>query len=181
MAKSTLSPPEKVKRLLITLLVIVILGGGALFYFMLDTVRSFAVDVDHTIADSEASGMQIRELQVLKGQISESESLISKANQIFSTPDGYQTQSLNDIRRYADIAGLTIEKTSFGEETAADTRSITVNLQAPVSYNKLIRFLDGIEGNVPKIQVASITLDHVVGGGADTVKVGDIVLKIAIR
>jgi len=181
MATVKLSPPEQVKRFLIALLILVILGGGALFYFMLDTVRTFAVEVNHTITDAEASGKQIQELQVLKSQISESESLVAKANQIFSTPDAYQTQSINDIRRYAELSGLSIEKTSFGDEVAGDTRSITVSLQAPVSYAKLIRFLDGIEGNVPKIQVSSITLDHVAGGTADTVKVGDIVLKIAIR
>lgn len=181
MAKRTKSAPENAKQFLLVLLVLVIVGGSAAFYFALDYVRSFATEVNHSIVDSEASGKQIQELQALRSEITESESLIAKANQIFASSETYQTQSVTDIRRYAERAGLTVEKTSFGEDTSGETRTVTVTLEAPVSYAKLIQFFDGLEGNVPKIQVSSVTLENVPGGGADAVKVGDIVLKVAVQ
>lgn len=181
MAKKILSAPEKLKQFLIVVLVVVTLGGGALFYFALENVRTFATEVSHTVTDADASGDQVQALQALKGQLAQSESLITKANQIFATPDNYQAQSITDIRQYAAMAGLTVERTSFGEELGGDTRTVTVSLQAPVSYSKLIRFIDALEGNVPKMQISSITLEHVPGSGADTVKVSDIVLMIAVR
>ncbi|MFZ1301677.1 MAG: hypothetical protein WAQ27_03860 [Candidatus Microsaccharimonas sp.] len=173
--------PQSLRAVLIVLLVIVVGGGGGLFYLGLEEVRKFAIEVNHSVADAEASGTQVQALQNLKGQLAESESLIAKANQIFATPENYQSQAITDIRNYANAAGLTVTKTSFEAQTPGVNPTMTVSLQAPVSYNKLIQFLNGIEGNIPKMQVSNIALGHQIGGGADSVTVDDIKITIATR
>ena len=170
--------PQSLRGILIILLVVTIAGGAGLFYLGLQDVRTFAVEVNHSIADAEASRTQVQSLQVLKGQLSESESLIAKANQMFATPSNYQSAALTDIATYASAAGLTVTKTSFDEATLG---TMTIGLKSPVSYKKLLQFMSSLEGNLPKMHVSEITLNHTVGGNADSVTVDDIKIMIAIR
>ena len=180
MAKQTFKP-QNLRAVLIVILIVIIAGGLGLFYLGLNEVRKYAVEVDHSIADAEASNGQVQRLQSLKGQLAQSETLIAKANQMFATPDNYQNQAITDTRNYAASSGIAIAKINFDEVVAGVSPTMTVSLKAPVSYSKLIRFLDGIESNIPKMQVSNIGLTHVNGLGADTVGVNDIKITIATR
>lgn len=180
MAKQTFKP-QSLRTILFILLMVVIVGGLGLFYLGLGEVRTYAVEVNHTIADAEASKLQVQQLQALKSQLAQSETLIAKANQTFATAESYQNQAIIDTRNYANAAGLSIAKISFDSVLAGVNPTMTVSLKAPVSYSKLIKFLDGIEGNVPKMQVSNIGLNHVSGGGTDSVVVDDIKIMIATR
>jgi len=180
MAKQTFKP-QNLRAVLVVVLIVIIAGGLGLFYLGLNEVREYAVEVDHSIADAEASNGQVQKLQSLKGQLAQSETLIAKANQMFATPDNYQNQAITDTRNYAASSGITIAKINFDEVVAGVSPTMTVSLKAPVSYSKLIRFLDGIESNIPKMQVSNIGLTHVNGLGADTVGVNDIKIMIATR
>ncbi|MDB5162628.1 MAG: hypothetical protein JWN28_235 [Candidatus Saccharibacteria bacterium] len=173
--------PQALRAVLVVVLILIISGGAGLFYLGLIKIQTYAVEVNHTIADAEASGTQIQRLQALKGQLSQSEALISKANQMFANQENYQAQAITDIRNYANAAGLTITKTNFDVQEVGANPSMTVSLKSPVSYGKLIQFLDGIEGNIPKMQVTGIGINHVNGGNADTVIVDDIKITIATR
>lgn len=173
--------PQSLRTILFVALSLIILGGAGLFYLGLEDIRNYAVEVNHTVADAKASGTQVQELQSLKSQLTQSEQLITKANQMFATPANYQSQAISDLQKYAAISGVSITKTSFDADAAGPTRTMTVSLRSPVSYTGLIRFLDGIEGNLPKMQVSSINLSHVNGRGADVVNVDDIKLTIAVR
>lgn len=172
--------PADLRTLLAVLLVIVTLGGGALFYWGLNIVREYAVTVNQRGVDAEASGKQIQELQLLKSQLDQSNSLVEKANQLFSTPEAYQAQVLNDVRSYADAAGLAIANTSFSDPSTGSTYAITVSFQEPVLYSELIAFLNNVESNLPKLQVSKIALGQT-GGGADSVKVNELKIDIAVR
>ncbi len=173
--------PQNLKGILVFILILVLVGGGALFYFGLKEVRTFAIEVSHSSSDAEASGQQIQALQALKGQLAESEALVAKANMLLASPETYQTQALSDVRTYAAASGITIEKIDFSEVTPGVDRGMVVALAEPVSYAKLIIFLDAIEGNIPKMQVTSLSLSHLSGGSADSVEVGDINITIATR
>lgn len=172
---------QGLRALLATLLVIVILGGGALFYLGLTFVKEYSVEVNHRIADSEASGTQVQQLQELRGQLAESESLVSKVNQLFASPSTYQTQALNDLKNYANQVGFSIASTEFGDPSTNGVYDVTITLGGKVTYSKLIQFLTLLESNLPKMQVAAMSLSHKDGGGADDVVVGDIKINIAVR
>jgi hypothetical protein len=173
--------PQTLRSVLVVVLIIVIAGGAGLFYLGLNEIRIFATEVNHTIADAEASGGQVQRLQSLKGQLAQSEALIAKANQMFATPENYQGQAITDISNYAAANGLTIAKTSFEAQEPGANPTMTVSLKAPVSYTGLIKFLDAIEGNIPKMQVSNIGVNHINGGNADSVAVDDIKITIATR
>jgi type II secretory pathway component PulM len=159
--------------------ILIIVGSLGLFYLGLGEVRKYAVEVNHSIADADASKVQLEALQGLKSQLAQSETSIAKANQMFATPDNYQNKAITDTRNYANASGLTIERINFDDAVSDVGPAMTVSLKAPVSYSKLIRFLDGIEGNMPKMQVSNISLTHVNGAGADSVAVDDIKIMIA--
>lgn len=156
--KKKSSPPQAMKNLLVGIFVATILLGGAGFYLGLNVIRDYAIQANKTAADAKASSLQVDQLQKLKNQLSESESLIAKANLMFATPENYQSQALTDIRAYAAKAGITVTKTDFEEntDTAIQGRIVDIALQEPVPYSNLIVFLNGLEGNLPKMQVSSL-------------------------
>lgn len=175
------------RTVLIFLIVILIIGGAGGFYLGLQQVQSYAVEVSHTAADAHASERNIDDLQQLKQNLAESETLVAKANQLFATDASYQSQALKDIQKYASSAGITIVNTNFDSSADSGTPSglsghnFVISIQSPVSYSKLITFLDSIEGNLPKMQVVSVDLSRATGGGEDTVSSGDIKIAIATR
>ena len=173
--------PQTLRAVLIVTLIIVISGGLGAFYLGLTIVREYATDVNHTIADAEASNTQVQRLQSLKGQLAQSELLISRANQMFATPASFQNQAITDTQNYASAAGLSLSKTTFDPYVAGTNPTMTINFKAPVTYTKLIQFLDSIEGNIPKMQVSNISISHVNGGNANSVIVDEIKITIATR
>lgn len=172
--------PQDLRTLLAVLLILVLAGGAAGYYFGIGVIRDYAIKVNHRLADADASGKQIEELQLLKQQLAQSNSLVSKANALFSAPATYQSQVLTDLKSYVDAAGLTMTNTNFEDATQTGSYSITINLQQPVSYNGLIAFLHNVEGNIPKLQVRSIALSPS-SDGVNTVRTGDIKIDVLVR
>jgi len=181
MATKQAFKPQTLRAVLLVTLILVLAGGLGLFYLGLNEVRTFAMEVNHSVADAKASEVQVSALQGLKGQLTESEALIAKANQMFATPANYQNQAATDTRNYAAAAGIAIAKISFDEAIAGTNPAMSVSLKSPVPYAKLIQFLDSIEGNIPKMQVSKIGISHVNGGNATSVTVDDIKITIATR
>lgn len=171
--------PQGLRTLLSVLLVVVALGGGALFYLGNTFVGDYAVEVNHRLADAEASGKQIEELQMLKSQLAQSNSLVSKADKIFATPENYQSTAITDLENYAEAAGVVITKTVL-DNARTGRYSITVRLQQPVSFSRLIGFLNNIESNVPKMQVSSIKLGPGTNG-SNSISTGDIKIDVSVR
>ena len=171
--------PKTLRTILATLLFIIPIGAAATFYWGLSQVREYSIKVSHRLVDADASGEQIQGLQTLKTQLDQSSSLIEKANQVFVTPDTYQSRALSDVQNYAAAAGLSIAKAVA--DTSTGTHAIVVTLKEPVTFSQLITFLNDIEGNLPKLQVSSITLGHVNGGSATSVSVSDIKIDVSVR
>lgn len=172
--------PQNLRAILAALFIIVLLIGGVGFYWGISVVRTYAVEVNRRLADADASGKQVKELQVLKEKLAQSDALVAKANQLFATPASYQSQVLSDLKVYADNAGLSITNTAF-LDPAEGTYAITITLKQPVSYTSLITFLNNIESNLPKFQVSSVSLGRAGNGSADSVKTGDIKIDISVR
>lgn len=171
---------QKLRTLLAFLLVVVILGGAAGFYFGLDEVRTYSLSVNHRLVDAQASGKQIEELQTLRRNLANNNSLVEKANQLFATPATYQAQASTDINAYASAAGIAIARTTFSDPSSG-AHEATVSLNNPTSYKGLIIFLGNIEHNIPKMQVTSISLKPADPANASRVVVGDIKISVSVR
>lgn len=173
--------PQALRGALLIILIAIMSGGAGLFYIGLNQLHDYAVQVNNSAAEAQASDDRVQSLQSLKNQLSQSQALVTKANQMFATPESYQAQANNDVSKYASAAGITITKTTFEAAVAGGSPVMNVTIKSPTSYSKLIQFLNGIEGNLPKMQVTSIALSHPANGGADSVTVDDIKIAIATR
>ena len=180
------------RNLLSFLMFVVVLGSIAGFYFGLQMVKTYALDVSHTVSDANASGKNIEELGDLKQALAEREVLVSKANSLFATTNTYQSQVLKDLQKYAATAGVTITNTEFDKQTSDDTttapattaansHSVVVTIGSPVSYAKLIAFLDALEGNLPKLQVTGVSLSRPTVTSGDLVTTEKITITVATR
>jgi hypothetical protein len=179
-----------VRNFLALLLVLVVVGSSAGFYFGLQLIKAYSVDVSHLTIDANASGKSFEQLSILKQQLSEKETLISKANKLFSTPTTYQTQTLKDISKYAADAGLSIasidsESTQDAAgpitTTTAANYSETITLDSPVSYAKFLQFLDAIEGNLPKMQITGISIGRPANQSGDQITTKEITITVATK
>lgn len=175
--KRSFSPEDLRLILAITLFITVVIGGG-LFYLRLSALKGKATEVNQALTDAAAKEKQISDLQTLRGQLAKSNELIAKADTMFTTSDAYQAQMLNDVRQYADTAGLSIASTSF---ESGSSHTMVVKLLSPASYDELLLFLQNIETNLPKLRVTSLTIGHDSGGKAGTVSIGDIKIEAAVR
>ena len=180
-----------IRNFLTFVMVVIILGAVAGFYYGLQIVREYAVEVSHAVTDSTASGKSIVELSTLKRELAEREPLVTKANQLFSTPASYQAQALKDIQKYASVTGVTIANTEFSKTPAATPptspvvgtgeQSAIITLQSPTSYAKLLKFIDAIEGNLPKMQITGITVSRPTTASGDNVNTEKITITVATR
>lgn len=172
----------RMRNVLAFLMVVIIIGACAGFYFGLQSVKDYALEVTHSVSDANASGKNVEQLSVLKQQLAERKPLVTKANQLFATSDNYQLQSLKDIQKYASEAGITISNTEFDKVTAAaGGHSVLVTLQSPVSYAKFIQFLDAIEGNLPKMQITGVSISRPTSASGDNITTDKITITVATR
>jgi len=173
------------------LMFIVIVGAAAGFYFGLQTIKAYALDVSHTVSDANASGKNIEQLSELKQALADREPLVAKANSLFATEATYQSQVLKDLQKYASDAGITISNTEFDKQSPSDTaptvvpgtkgENVVVTIQSPVSYAKLMKFLDELEGNLPKLQVTGVSLNRPTNASGDLVATDKITITVATR
>ncbi|MDB5160478.1 MAG: hypothetical protein JWO99_741 [Candidatus Saccharibacteria bacterium] len=181
-----------VRNFLAFAMVIIVLGATVGFYFGLQLIKTYALDVSHTVSDASASGRNVKQLSVLKTQLAERETLVTKANQLFATQDTYQLQSLKDLQKYAGEVGISITNTEFdtgttpppaagATPTATAGHSIVVTLQSPVSYAKFIQFLDAIEGNLPKMQITGVSISRPDNASGDQIITDKITITVATR
>jgi len=176
------------RSILSLLMFIVIIGSAAGFYFGLKTVTAYAIEVSHSVSDANASGNNVEQLGTLKQALTDREALVAKANTLFATPATYQSQVLKDLQKYASETGVTISGTEFdklldGSAAPAmiNSHSVIVTIGSPVSYAHLLKFLDAVEGNLPKLQVTGISLNHLTAASGDMVGIDKIAITVATK
>jgi len=174
------------RNILAATLIIVIIGAVVGFYFGLQFIKSYALEVTHAVADSHASGQSVEELGKLQKQLADGQPLVAKANALFSTPATYQTQALKDISKYAQQAGISISSIDSGKPAdasapvAADYSEV-ITIQSPVSYAKFLQFLDAIEGNLPKMQITGISIGRPTNASGDLITTDKITVTVSTR
>lgn len=161
----------------------IILAIAGLFAYGLQMIRTYAIEVTRTTRDAAASSVQVEQLASLQERLVQAQALVSKSDQIYATPDSYQAIAINDIQRYATTAGIPVRTISFPQPDGqpAETRRITVALNSPLSYDRLIRFLQLVEGNAPKMQTTAISVARPERGQKDQVSVSDITINMSVR
>lgn len=172
------------RKLLVFLMILILAAAIGGFYLGLQQIRAYAVEVSHTTQDASASGAQVDRLRVLEQQLAQTQTLVEKADRIFTTDADYQSQAVKDLQKYASVAGVTISNTDFaqgGDIASQPYRLVTIRLEQPVSYERVVRFLQLVEGSIPKMQVDSITITRPASASGDQVNVESIGIRISVR
>lgn len=180
-------------RTILSVSVIVLVGLAAVgFYFGQNWLRTFAVSVSQTVANSKASGNDIQTLKTLQQNLLARQDIITKATSIIASGQDYQTQTIHDLDKYAVYADVTISNYSFAQTVTPSTpttnptqatagagsKAVTVTIISPVSYTKLLKFMTAIEGNLPKMQISSINLGRVEGGDGSSVRTDQLTIEV---
>lgn len=184
--KNTLTA-TKLKTLLIVgmFLLFVIVGVG--FSIGLTNIKEFAVDVSHTTTDASASNNQVTRLQELKTQLEKTQALVAKADNIAVPEANFQSQVITDLQRYATAADISIVDTSFPDAPSTPSsdsfsrKPVAISLRQPVSYAKLIRFLQLIEGSLPKMEVGTMKITRPNSPSGDNVIADNITLNVLVK
>jgi len=176
--------------ILIICLFIVASIGTALFWLTDDYLRNFAVDVNHTTVDAAASRDNIQTLQKIKEELAAKQDIVDRASSIVADSKSYQYQDqiIKDLNDYAAKAGVTILSLDFSSSATSTPSpsapktpvattpsingvksvSVSVLLKNPMSYNNMLRFIQSIEQNLTKMQIAKISLTKDVATGGVT-------------
>lgn len=180
----------KLRAILSVAVVIIIALSIVGFYFGQNWLRTLAVSVSHTVADSQASGNDVQSLKKLQENLLTRQDIINKANSIIASSESYQNQTIMDLDKYASDAGIAISNYNFAQPTtpAATTTtgqpavsgltSVTVTVASPLSYTKLMKFMTSIENNLPKMQISSINLGRVPDSDSDTVRTDQLTIEV---
>lgn len=102
-------PASSFQKLLIFFICVVIALTAAGFYYGLTEVRKLAVQVNNKVEDSRASGDQIDELRRLQQTLTQSDTLVQKANRMFTTESAFTSDAVRDLEKYAAVSGVRIE------------------------------------------------------------------------
>lgn len=180
MARDTSIKPQGIRTILSIILSLAVLGGGALFYLGLMTVKEYSADVNNRLIDADASEAQIRQLQALRQQINQNETLIAKADNVFATPANYQAQALNDVRSYANQTGVSVRSIDF-DDPSGGSYTMLVRLNSPTNYESLIRFITLIEGNLPKLQLTELDVKRGPANAKASVTVNELKINVSVR
>lgn len=168
-------------------LIIVLLGAMAAvilgFGYGLSIIRSTAQTVNQTVADAGASNNLTEALQRAQIQLNQGQDAIAKANAMFVTAGNYQSKTINDIQAYATATNVRVSDFSFTTLSGGTSPrfGVSVTLSSPVSYGDFIRFLNAVEGNVPKMQVVSVQLSRPSSPNATQVRVSNLVIGVFSR
>lgn len=189
MSASKNAKATSLRNFLTVVLILAIAGAAAGFYFGLQQIQAFATETNERLVDAEASGDQIDQLRELQASLQASDSLVQKAQNVFVTQEAFQSQAIRDLQRYASEAGIDIDGTEFPEAienpeqapSANAGRIIEVRLASPVSYERLIRFIQLVEGNIPKMQIDTLEITRPDSPSGDQVNVEPILIRMAVR
>lgn len=181
--KTRIAPAETLRRSLIALIIVAIAGIGGLLYMGYQQVTQEAQLTAERYADAEASSQRIGQLRDLQALLIQSDALLKKPGSLYAPVRSYQSVALRDINRYASAARVSVDNIEFPSSgaSATDRRVIEVQLDSPVSYARLIHFLQLIENGVPLMQPTTVTVIRPTSPNGDRVTVQTIILEIGVR
>lgn len=171
MKKSSMSA-TKLRATLSTFVVLIIVIIGVGFYFTYDFLTKQAAEVNSIVLTSTAGSGNSESVAELQKAIKDMQPAIAKANAIITPSTSYTEQIISDLNKIAEQSGVLIADYSFADGATAgatgtpaptsisgvQVKSATVKIASPVEYSSLLKFLQLIETNLPKMQISGITV-----------------------
>lgn len=168
--------PSSLKSSLFITVFLLIIGSGVAYYLSFVSLSEYARTVQQASVDAKASTDQIQTLQLLRAQLAQNSSLLTTADAIFAPTSSAASIAEADLRRYAQLAGVEIKAITKLDTNNPSSTVLSVELTGPINYQNFSAFLVGIENNVPKLQVTSLSLARTEQG--DQVTVSSLQIKV---
>ncbi len=188
----------KALRGILIFAIFVMIGASATgIYFAQKWLLGLAGTISQTVADSNSSGNNSQAAAQLQAELAAQQSVIEKTSLISVSRQNYQSKAIQDLDQYASDAGITISNYSFSQATPATSTTttsastatgavstnpvVTATLTSPVSYEKLLKFMNYVESNLPKMQIASVNLGRAAGSGSDSVRIDQLSIEVSVN
>jgi len=169
----------RLRMILVATLFILTAGAATVVYLANQSLSQAADDTSKAVADAEASQNNLQDLQQIQKALNDRQDIVKRADNIVANSQNYQYQNqiINDLKKYADIVGISLVNIDFSTSNSGSTTSgatpaakstpvpagvktatINVTVKNPTSYPKLLTFMKAIEENLTKMQIARINL-----------------------
>ncbi len=177
-------------------LILVMIGGSAVgIYFAQKWLLSQAAIISQTVAESNASGNDSHVAAKLQSELAAQQSVITKISLLAVSRQTYQSKTIQELDRYAADAGIVIANYSFAQATTGTTTTastaasvtatnnpvVTATLVSPVSYQKLLKFMNYIENSLPKMQIASVNIGRSSNSNGDLVRIDQLSIEVNVN
>lgn len=175
---------QKLRIILIAGIFLLIAVAGVLFFFARNVLATYSVEVQKMTATAESSSENLNALNTLKTKLAEDAESVERAKSLVAESQSYayQDQIIKDINMFASKAGVGVSGYQFNSESGAagggttaaapadataqaaptvsglKTVNVSVNLASPVKYESIMHFINMIEQNLTKMQLAGISL-----------------------
>lgn len=176
------------------MLVLLTIGIGG-FLLMISQLEAYAAETTRLETEASAGEANLNVLQSLTATIEREREVIDKTHKIVAESQSYQYQDeiIKDLGEYANQSGLTITGYIFTSDAAptvggatpapaapdpsvaavgglpggVKSTTVDVSLKTPAPYINIMKFVQKIEQNVTKMQIASLALSNSEGGQVD--------------
>lgn len=141
------------------------------FYFTQNYLRELAVKNLPQDTNTTATNTTTSDTEAIQAEVAKYQDIGNKSSSFFASSQTHQNQITNDIKSYASVSGININNLSFDQSTSSnsDSRStsssgglnsknVIITIENPVQFTKLMKFIKGIESNLPKMQVSNISI-----------------------
>jgi len=196
--KKSVMTAKTLRGILIFSIFLMIAGSTVGTYFAQKWLLSQAETISQTVAESNASGNNNQAAAKLQAELTAQQSVITKTSLLAVPRQEYQSKAIQELDQYAADAGISISNYSFSQAaavaatgtttatsaaaTAASNNPIvTATLTSPVSYGKLLKFMNYVENNLPKMQIASVNLGRATGASGDSAKIDQLSIEVSVN
>lgn len=190
---------SKLRLILLGLTVILVLVSCGLIVLGQQAVSSYGSQVSSAVAVSSSDEKTLRDLEIVSRALATQKPVVDRSKRLIAdktNPYAYQNQVIQDITRYAGVAGLQVNGFTFTDATGAASNGTTTATPAPssaataagiptpagvtpvnvtlalggdISYPTLYKFLQLLEGNLLRMEVDSLDLSRPTGTEASSI------------
>jgi len=141
------------------------------FYFIQNYLKELAVKNLSQDTSVVTTSKTTNDIKTIQTEVTKYQDVGNKSISFFASSQTYQNQITNDIKSYASVSGVNISNLNFdqsastGSATKAasssgglNSKNVVVTIESPVQFTKLMKFIKGIESNLPKMQISNISI-----------------------
>lgn len=163
--------PAAVMWVLIGLLVLIVAAIGGIFYLAGQKLAEQSKAANHAKIDYELEEANITKLKSLQAYLNKNKATVDRAAEVVSESQSYtyQNQGIADLNSFASRTGVSITSIEFPDTKQQATPDklpingvkrvpVVVNLDGPVDYSRVLKFIKSIEQNLTKMQITSVSL-----------------------